>query len=225
MLWFWEERYDTWVLVYGFMLLYTVPNFPPALALFGVLMLGLVAGRRSILVAREAGTVAAARAATGFQMVFLALFGAWATRWIIPATPYWVVSVPFLMSAVLLVVLSERRNREALPRSGVEALLVTCVCALYLLVRFRYALCCIPPMLVLHGGVLTLVVFRNSTVIAEHLYGPVEKGGYVEHAWTVRPPDPPGVKAVLRALRLPSAVCGLVLVIVECVALLIQTLA
>jgi TctA family transporter len=170
---------------------------------------------RQILAAKYAALAA------GLQLLFLILFTAWATQLISTAPSFWLASLPFLVGAAVVVLYLERMNQLPLPRYGLEALLLTCFSAVYLLVCFRSVAPLISCLLVIHGGIFCLVVVRNSRVVTEHSYGPVQEGDYVKEAWSLQFRDPAGVKAVIAAICLPSGLLGLIFIIVEFVALLI----
>lgn len=224
---YWKESWGLWLLIYLLgailtlhLLLFDEWNWLAALVALSV---WYVAQQASVRRARWSRTVASAAVSALLQLVFLILFGGWVLGWFPGARGYWIASLPFLAGGAVAAVALESRNTEPLPRYGLEALLITCFLAAYLLALFRVAHSPLVALAVIHAGMLAVAIVRNARVVIEHLE-PVGEGAYVRLAWNLRFREPRGLKAVGAAMALPSGVLGAVAVVAECVALAITAL-
>jgi hypothetical protein len=109
-----------------------------------------------------------------------------------------------------------------MPRYGVEALVANGFAIGYLAaMESPPSLRFLCGLLVIHAGILTIAVLRNSRTRAELVEGPVAEGGYTREVWRISQRVSRDARPVLAALALPSGIIGSVLVVVETLLLIV----
>ena len=139
-------------------------------------------------------------------------------RWQFTAWLY-AAEAALIAGTAIVVSRNERQRTETGPRYGYESMAMACFAAAYVI-----AMTSLPSvrsllvMLIVHSGMLTVALIRNSHVVTTWTEGAPVRWWHLLDApvvWTIRAREPGGAQALRAALALPSGIAGTVLVAFE----------
>lgn len=223
----WEERWSSSWVPYAVGLMPVLPGFfpetwAPAACVGMVLLCTLTATIEGRPQERAEGLAVSSAVLQLSAVVICALPFVVAVR--IGGIRYF-VALLLMAGAAVATAIDERGRCLTMPRYGVEALVANGFAIGYLAaMESPPSLRFLCGLLVIHAGILSIAVLRNSRIRAELIEGTVAEGGYTRKVWRISPRVSRDAHPILAALALPSGIIGSVLVAAEALLLMVVVL-
>jgi len=215
----WEERWDTWCLVYlVFAMLVAGWEFgrvSAPVAISVVTGVWIVAQRAALGTSRRTNSMFSGLASALLQLMFLVWSGLWVFGASEALAKTWPVAILLLAGAAAATLSVEGKMSEPLPRYGIEALVITCFCAGYMFVNGKGYAKPVVSWMIVHSAIVVVAVLRNSWLVVERVQGPTAENAVVSEKWSLRYRQIGVLRGITAALMLPSGALGLGLLAIE----------